>query len=117
MSALRRSPRLASIRVRQEQVALIRRTLEDRLALLDQAHALKSGWVDKMLREFTETQEALLDTPIMKLYLRPTIYTRKAITSLRVNYHYSTHAIRDKDIDALEEAYIDMLLLVNSIRG
>lgn len=117
MPALRRSPRLAAIRVRQEQLTLIRRTLEDRLALLDQAYALKGGWVSQMLREFTEKQSALLDTPIMKLLLHATRDSRKSIMSLMVYRNYSSYAILTKDIDALEETYIDMLILVKSLQG
>lgn len=116
MPALRRSPRLAAIRVRQEQLTLIRDILEDRLALLDQAYALKSGWISQMLREFTEKQSAL-DTYIMKLLLHATRDNRKSIMSLMVYRNYSSYAILNKDIDALEETYIDMLRLVNSLQG
>lgn len=116
MSALRRSPRLASIRIRQEQVAIIRRTLEYRLALIDQAYA--GDWTTQMvLRDITEKQSALLDTSIMKLLLHATRDTRKSIMSLMVYRNYSSYAILTKDIDALEETYIDMLRLVKSLQG
>lgn len=115
MSALRRSPRLASIRIRQEQVAIIRRTLEYRLALIDQAYA--GDWTTQMvLRDITEKQ-SVLNTSIMKLLLHATRDTRKSIMSLMVYRNYSSYAILTKDIDALEETYIDMLRIVKSLQG
>lgn len=127
MSSLRRSPRLQARVNNRKYVSrplhALRTTLQDRLFLLDQAPALKEGWITQMMGQFRRQQEKL-DGPAMGLYILacsgiPCVASdeRERIRTLLVSQEIAKLHIKDireghGDTDDLAAVYRDMLRTV-----
>lgn len=61
MYTARRSPRLAARERARSTLQPIQEALQERLEQIEQTHALKDGWITKMMNDFLSSQSSIED--------------------------------------------------------
>ena len=125
MYPTRRSPRLAARANARSTLQPIQEVLQERLEQIEQTHALKNGWITKMMNDFLTSQSSIEDPLHHLIRMRDFLPFKKADKDQIVNLSVAAkrcsgliRTIRGGDhrpLDELEATTRDMLHTVKTL--
>lgn len=125
MYPTRRSPRLAARERARSTLQSIQEALQERLEQIEQAHALKDGWITKMMNDFLSSQSSIDDPLRHLLRIRDFLPFKKIdidqIVDLSIAAKRCSELIRTirggdhRPLDELEDTTRDMLYTVEML--
>lgn len=125
MYSVRRSPRLEAREHARSTLQSIQEALQERLEQIEQAHALKDGWITKMMNDFLSSQSSIEDPLRHLLRIREFLPYKKIdidqIVDLSVAAKHCSILIRTirggdhRPLEELEDMTHDMLNTVEML--
>jgi macrodomain Ter protein organizer (MatP/YcbG family) len=125
MSTVRRSPRLAARERTRSTLQSIQEALQERLEQIEQAPALKDGWITKMMNDFLSSQSSIEDPLRHLLRTRDFLPFKQLDKDQIVDLSIATkrcsiliHTIRGGDhrpLEELEDTTRDMIDTVETL--
>ena len=125
MLTTRRSPRLEARERARSTLQSIQEALQERLEQIEQAHALKDGWITKMMNDFLSSQSIIEDPLRHLLRIRDALPFKKIdidqIVDLSIAAKRCSILIRTirggdhRPLEELEDTTRDMLNTVETL--